>query len=207
MADFMRDRSGASDPKEKIRREADFHDVELEAIRKVESEGVGETYRVLETDAESEADQVGFDVTYPEGPAGEQMFSNKLSDSFTALKDYINGDDPNEVTDEVVEEHRDELEAHDAQTAQDDEPAQTSQTEMTSESRAPTASTDAETIVEEQIGVTVEFTDEQADEIEQAFVDAVEHRDERIDELEDRVDRLEELLSGLADLGGALDDE
>lgn len=218
MADFIRDGSGSSNAKEKIRREADFHDIELETIRKVDSDGVGTTYRVLETDGESEADQVGFDVTHPDGPAGEQMFSNKLNDSFQALKQYLDGEDPNEATDEVVEEHREELEEHRAQTAQQDEQSQTSDDEQMSRTTIdpeqgtvvrtdPDPDLDATKIVNEQIEVTVGFSDEQVEDIEDAFVEAIERRDERIDELEDRVDRLEDLLSGLADLGGALDDE
>ncbi len=63
-------------------REAEQQDIELDAVRKIESEADGITLRVLETDAESEEDQVGFQVTQPTGVVRIQHVSTVAEEEY-----------------------------------------------------------------------------------------------------------------------------
>jgi flagellin-like hook-associated protein FlgL len=69
-----------------VEREARDHDIDIAAVRRVDTGDLGPVYRVLETDADAEKDQVGFQIEYPTtAPNPETMVRSQLKKYLTAL--------------------------------------------------------------------------------------------------------------------------
>lgn len=219
MVDYIR-RESEEDPEAEIRRESRAKGIELDAVREVDSKGPGTTYRVLETDADDEADQIGFDVTHPGGPTGNQMFSNKLEGSMDALRQYLDGEDPNEaddyetetVSDDVVEErtsHIDRKQDDESESGRDETKMSRSTLDVNEGTMVSSESISGEDplrVVRDGVQITLELTDDQLEKLEDGFGELIDERNERIDDLEQRVETLESALSGLANIGGDLDE-
>lgn len=175
----------------KAEREADLKGIDIDEVRPIDTEGAGSTIRVVYSAAPTEVDEVGFEVTRPPGPMGEQMFQEQLNNGFNRLRDYINGRD----TDDVDDEDDDSAEAVD--TTDNSAPEDSTRTEPSEQALSPPA---ADTVVsEEQITVTLETQLTDADrealtsDLEAVATDigASADTDERVVELEDRVAELE----------------
>ena len=199
--------------KDKIETAASRRDIELDSIRVIADNDDQRTFRVLETDAETEADQVGFQVTHPGGPTGDSMFDRQLNNAMDNLRAYLNGEDPNEATDDAdaLEDQStgDDAEYPEPESENADGSVMTDafedsrETTETAEDPEPENPKRVEPSASAQI--TVAFDDDQIDEIREMFQETTdeiaeshEDLDERIDELDDRISRLEEALSGLA---------
>ena len=190
--------------KDQIESAADRRDIQLDAIKTL-NDGEQRTFRVLETDGESEADQVGFQITHPGGPTGDDMFRRHLNNAMDQLRDHVNGDfDPEEEAEPTVDDETTEADV--AENDVEDDPADTESDAVEetteedldlSEPRHVPSKTSAE--------ITVSFDDDQLEEIREMFDETTEEitashedLDERLDSLDERISRLEEALSGLA---------
>lgn len=182
--------------RDRIEREADLQDVELETIRVIDSESDGTTFRILAEDGETEAEQVGFQVTKPPGPLGEEMFTNQLDDGMRQLKRLLNGEDPNPEP-----EPDPEPEPTDSDTTTSTDPTGR---EVETERSAP----------EMGVALTVSMDDDSLTELRNELSDVLEDYDERtvaetrvaeleeqLEELDARIEKLEETLSMLGNVG------
>lgn len=203
--------------KESVEREAEMHPVELDAIRHIENEDgeSGITLRILETDGETEADQVGFQITKPNTQMGRQVFSERLGQGFRALSDHIrNGDDASESDSErQVSDTEDSVETETAEAPvpdnskhmeDDNSPAPAGHREPSPPTRevgsfSITTSLDEdslEALATELDSTFEDITDELPDE------ERISGIEDDIDDLDDRLSVLEEKLAIL----GSFDD-
>lgn len=189
---------------ERAEREADEYDFDLEAIREIDSDADGTTIRVLESDVDSEKNQVGFQVTKPPGEFGDRMFSKGLTDKMRALRDHIRSDDND------AEEIPDEDSATVTETPAED-PRQSTDEQTPSVPNAAQASSGMD--------LTVALDEDSLEDLQEEFdrflqdVDDVTVDHSRVDELEEnqadidkRLASIEEKLSLLAPGDGG-DDE
>lgn len=187
---------------ESVKREAEMHQVELDAVRHIEDEDsdVGITLRVLETDAENEADQVGFQVTKPNTQMGRQVFSERLSQGFRALSDHLrDGDDSN------GEDSERQIPDEDASSEPEmTEDAATESTEPnTQPNSAPAPKQSQPTREVGSFSITTELDDDSlealAAELDDTFDSITDELpdEERIDGLKEDIDDLDKRLSVL----------
>lgn len=187
--------------KESVEREAEMHPVELDAVRHIKNEDgeSGITLRVLETDAEDEADQVGFQVTKPNTQMGRQVFSERLGQGFRALTDHLRdtGDSDNSDSERQVSDVSDATtsEATDDTEEQVEQPDQSNTTSKPAQSQ-PTREVGS-------FSITTELDDDSlnalADELDNTFEDITDELpdEERIGDIEDDIDDLDDRLSVL----------
>lgn len=175
----------------KITRAAEIRDIELDAVRVIDADVEGQrTFRVLETDAPEEVDQVGFQITYPDGPTADMIFGNQLEKYMDSLREHVHG-----------ESSTDDSEMEDDSTSEEVVPTD-------GEAAQPTGSSEmnAETIDGKDFSTTVslEFDSESIAELqamlEETLEDVPEDVDERLDDIDTRLSRLEDAIGGLADL-------
>jgi len=197
--------------KETVEREAELHPVEVDAVKHINDDQPGTTLRILETDAEDEADQVGFQVTKPESDMGRQVFNERLGDGFRALVDHLrNGD----TDDSDSERQSSEDQSMDAADMSSDDPGDTGEQTEDAETKPnpqhqspPTREVGTfsitTTVDEDSLEQLVEELDRTFEEITDEFVDeeTVESNTDRIDELDERLSLVEEKLAVLGSFG------
>lgn len=179
-----------------VEQEADFLEIDYARVEDEQTKGDGTAVRVIGKDAPTEAEQVGFVVAHPGTPDGDMQFKNQVKSGLRNMRDYLRGDDVEEVNDDDDEEELDELEKlaqkeedgeiereERSERTRDPEPAQTQQTR-----RVP-ADADAD--------VTLELTiDEDAmTDLETQLADVVDDQSDRIDDLEERIEAIESTFS------------
>ena len=197
--------------KESVEREAELHPVEIDAVKHIDTDEPGTTLRILETDAEDESDQVGFQVTKPESDMGRQVFGERLGDGFRALVDHLRDGD---TDDSDSERQRSEDQSMDAEDMSSDDPGyggeKTGDTEMKPNPKHPSPPTRevgtfsiTTTVDEDSLEQLVEELDRTFEEITDEFVDeeVVESNENRIDDLDERLSLVEEKLAALGSFG------
>lgn len=198
-------RTTTSSLKEQIESAADRRDIELDAIDLISEDEEKRTFRVLETDADREADQVGFQVHYPGGPTGDSMFKRHLNNAIDNLQAHLNSEasdtDDTDDTDEELDELERLAEEHDPD--QDREPLE----DDSREARPTSPVVEQPGEITSRAQITVRFDDEQIEDIREMFeetseaiTDSHEDLEERLDDLDERISRLEEALGGLAQI-------
>lgn len=186
---------------ESVEREAETHPVEIEAIRHIEGEEEGITLRVLETDADSEADQVGFQVTKPNTQMGRTVFSERLGQGFRALSDHIRdgGDD-----EDGSDDNEQLSEGDDTDEEPNPEPVSENSQMMSDTESVPTGDTVPEPTQEVgSFSITTELNEDSLNdlsaELDNTFEEITDELPDeaRISEIEDDIDELDERLSVL----------
>lgn len=191
---------------EKVEDEAEMQGVELDAVRQVDSDANGITIRVLETDADNEADQVGFQVTKPNVETGRTMFNKRLSDGMRSLRDILKDDDDGS-DDDSEEEFEPESE-----TSSETTEAMSDMASSHDEYAKPSTETTHQEVGEFELTASVDDESLEAlrdeldtmfDEVNEEFVTSEEAEaiDDRLDDLDDRLTSLEETLSMLGTVG------
>jgi hypothetical protein len=180
---------------DKIERQAEQKGIELDTVNEVESDGDGTTFRVLEQDAPNEVDQVGFEITHPEGPLSRNMFDTQLRKYLESLQSTISGSDTDD--DEETSEPTD---ADKALTAD----AESDPTESHIDNGVSETTSDRNVRVEPDIAIeaVLSIDEDSLTEVEQELSATID--DELGDvndiiELADRVDELDERLSKIED--------
>lgn len=192
--------------RDRVFREADTRDIDIDSVEHIDTESEGTTVRVLYKDAPDEENQVGFQVTKPPGPMGDQMLGEQLANGFRELRDYIRNDrtDGSDNTEDTPADADDDTE----QTLSDDEID-----EIVEETTSTSTDTAEPGVGEIQHTVTLETTLADADHetIRTALselIDEVQQKDERIDELSDELaetnERLDKLENAMANIGSGL---
>jgi len=197
-----------SDLRDRVDREADDRGIDIDAIREVSTDDPGIRLRVIETDAAQETDQIGFEITYPDGPTADMMFSQQLEKSMRSLKDYIDGDDTDGSTDDVDssdgidsssdDEPVDELEEL-ANADQPEDPSTVEAEDASNTDRIDTPEPESTTIGV-QVGLDDESIDDLVDDLEAVIEDHttdVEEATDRVSELGDRIDDLDARVSDI----------
>ena len=166
-------------------------DDDLDAIREVSSDANGTVIRVLLEDAESEADQVGFQATKPPGQLNDTMFTKRLKNGMRELNDILAGKQPTQ--------------SNTADTP-DEDPRESSTTEQTEPSDSVESDSTVSQVAEADLTVELAITNESIEEIRSVLSDELEDapRTERVDEIDERLTSLEERLSLL---GSVADDD
>lgn len=176
-------RSGST--KNRIKREADSYGIELDAIRTVDSDGRGTVFRVLETDADDEVNQVGFQVQKMPNSRGPDMFENRLQDGLRQLRD-------------VVRDGSTDSEPRSIEELEDNEADDTD--ESTSSSTEDESVPNTVERVEKQLGLRVTMDDESLetfrDELE-ALLDEQDDTDARLTMVEDDIDDLDGRITSI----------
>jgi hypothetical protein len=194
---------GVSRVKDIIESKADFVEVELDSIERVGTTSDGDRYRVLETDADSEIDQVGFEITYPESsPMAEQMFRDRVEGYLNALADSTSDDGDTDESAESEEEPS-VAETPDEGPRRSDTGAtvsETSQQDPRNDHSPSTSAPDVETTLD--VAITAESVAELRAELDgiTADDDALAELEARIDDVESRLERVEGALDALASI-------
>lgn len=216
--------SAAQPLRDRIEREAEMQDLELDSIERVENDSPGTTMRILLEDAEDEADQVGFQVTKPPGQLGEQMFSDRLDEGIRKLARLSRGEDPAPDDESQLEPDPAESDGSAETETSDDSIQQTRSDrsdETTSTERQPNPErSGSKQVPLETFDFTVEMDEGSLSDVREQLTAALEAYDERsvdqqdvaelearLDDVESRIDELESTLSMLGQFGGGSDDE
>lgn len=77
---------------ETIESQAEMRDLELDDVHIVDDNSDATVVRVLYESGSSETDSVGFQVSQPDSPMGEQQFRRRLRSGLDELKSYVRGD-------------------------------------------------------------------------------------------------------------------
>lgn len=185
--------------RDRIHREADLQDVEIEAIRTIDTESEGTTLRILHADAEDEADQVGFQITKPPGPHADQMFSDRLEDGMRQMSDLVNGTGGESSTSTQSSEP--------SETSDTSEPSE--RTQMADSGATESAHETLENEILESVELTVELDEDSLESVRSEVADVLEEYDARsvdtarVDELEARIERIEQAFEALGQFGGS----
>lgn len=210
-------RSDTATPlRDRVNREAKTRDIDIDSVEHVDTESEGTTVRVLYKDAPDEADQIGFQVTKPPGPMGDQMFGEQLQNGFRELRNYLRGTDTNSGSDSDTDTASEsDTEAADtpspsgSDTGASPSPSRTDDTEADPDATS-TASPGVGEINHE---VTLETRLAQEDHeamrtAMQEFADQFQAKEERINELQTQLDemdnRVEKLENAIANIGSGL---
>lgn len=180
---------------DEIERAASSRDIDLDRVQFLEEVDEGRRFRVIETDAESETDQVGFEILYPDAPHASSMFSRRLGQYMDELRSYLE-DDPGDDQETGVAETPDE----DPRETEQDDHADASRDTARSAEQNPSQESGG---TAHKLEATISLDDESLEEFERLLDEELSERVElerRVDELEQRVDRLETALSGLAEV-------
>ena len=186
--------------KESINQAADRRDIELDAVELVDDDGTQRTFKVLETDAETEKDQVGFQITFPGGPTGDMMFRKRLNQYMDQLQEHVNGgdvEDNDTSTESTDDQEPEQTESEDV----DDRDAPSADNES-----IPSSVSDDEKFESYTTEKTIEMVVTVDDEIESSLdelvddIEDIERLAERVEEIDERMDRLEDALGGLAQI-------
>lgn len=197
---------------ESVEREAEMHPIELDAIRHVETDddGAGITIRVLETDAISSEDQVGFQVTKPNTQMGRQVFSERLGQGLRSLASHVR--DKDDESDSEGQRSKGDIE-----TESTDDIPDTDDYAKEYDGSVPTGSETASQPTHEigEFTVTARIGDESLaglqKELDDAFEDIsdeipseerIANIEEKQDDLDDRLSVLEEKLAILGSFDG-----
>lgn len=208
--------------KERVRSKADEYNVDIDAVREIDTNGSGTTLRIVETDAPDEVDQVGVQITYPDTKTGDMMFSDQLTGAIRQLRDYVddtgdgNGNDNDNNSSST--DDNDTVDANDgtgsdtdADDSDMDELERLAQNESkdtdTSDSSADEGS-QSSTHSDLSTTVTLEFDQDSLDEFketiesslpdEQPDMDHTEDIEGRLDAIEDRLDDIESAFAVLS---------
>jgi hypothetical protein len=190
-------------------READTRDIDIDSVEHVDTESEGTTMRVLYEDAPDEKDQIGFQVTKPPGPMGDQMFGEQLQNGFRELRNYLRGTDTDAESDgdtETETETNDTPSPSGSDTGTSPSPSRTDDTAEPADTSEPTTrevTRDVEHVV--TLETTLADADHEALRTAMAELgDNFQMKEERIDELqqevdtlEDRVDKLESVIENI----------
>jgi hypothetical protein len=205
---------GVQAAKRMIDSQADLAGVDIEATTLVDTDSDGDTFRVLETDADTEAEQVGFQITHPGGPMGDRMFKDRLKQYFDALREQQRSDDRDTSADTTETDDTDTDDAADASesdTPTDDHSARIAETSATDPPPSHDVSADTTTpLVDTSIDVAI--TDDSINALRAELDDVTDPEtvvelEARIDSLEDRVETLEAAFDALASVGQRPDQE
>jgi len=82
---------------ETIENQASMRDLELDDVSIVDDNSDATVVRVLYESGSSETDSVGFQVSQPDSPMGEQQFRRRLRSGLDELKSYVHGDTDTET--------------------------------------------------------------------------------------------------------------
>lgn len=181
----------------KVHDQADFLEVNISHVERAETAGDGMAVKVIGVDGETEADQVGFTVAHPGTPRGSQMFNNKLKAGLQNLRSYMRGDqDDGDDTDEDEAEAKDRLE----ELAQQEQSgtarvAETSAEDPRSDGAQPGARQPRQPADPD---LTLELTiDEESMADLEAELDEIADQGDRIDDLEARIETIEDVFGQL----------
>lgn len=189
--------------KEYAESEAEDMGIEIDAVREVETDTDGVTIRVLETDAENEADQVGFQVSRPNVDTGRNMFNRRLANGLRSLRSHIKDDDSeSDSTSEVESDPEDGSTKNQSETPSpqhtsavvDENSATRSDTPPTTELGGFSVRVELEEESRSEITDSLEST---LDEFEEQTISVEEFREleQRIEDVDERLQSLEEHLS------------
>lgn len=193
---------------DEIERVADRRDIALDDVSTVNSDEPGLTVRVLETDAESEVDQVGFQITKPSGNRGDQMFRRNLRQYFDALEDALRESTVSDQADQGDSD--DDLDALEKAARDEDvdvdrsESSESAQIAQTPESDPRAQSSESDSAITEEIGqftitASVEIDEGDLADITESIEDATQTLQEDIDDLDERISAIEDTFSQLGD--------
>jgi hypothetical protein len=192
---------GVQAVKRMIDSQADLAGVDVEATTLVDTDADGDTFRVLETDADTEAEQVGFQITHPGGPMGDRMFKDRLKQYFDALQEQQRSDDPDDSADTTETDDTD-TDDHTAQMAETPATDPRPSHDVSADTTAPSVDT----------SIDVAITDDSIDALRAELDDVTDPEtvvelEARIASLEDRVETLEAAFDALASVGQRPDQE
>ena len=194
-------------------READMKDIDIDDVRQIDTEGEGQTIRVIYESGPTEKDEVGFQVTKPPGPMGEQMFQERLSNGFTELRNYISGNSADDDSDDT-NDRADGDKATVAETPDDDPRGgdTESSSSPTDGDTASTADAPATTTTEHELTLAVDLNEDATELLESQLAEiaselnelegvsaTVSDNEERLDDLEARVEKVESSLNTFVD--------
>lgn len=210
----------------KAKRKVEFHELDIDDVRKVDSDSGSEVVRVLYKAAPTEADSIGFQAVKPPGPMGDQQFEEQLEEGIRNLKDFIRGDsqdtdESDEETDTTSEsenggpdddsdppiadpeniETTARLETEDGTDSEPSQSASVDNVQSQVPERPEPRSSQAPISVELQATVDEDSISEMREELESLLedVDDLEEVEQRLDEVESRMDKLETVLQRFED--------
>ncbi len=177
--------------KDYVWEEAEEMGVEIESVREISDNNDGTTLRVLLEDGDTEADQVGFQVSRPNVDTGRNMFNRRVANGLRELRKRLRGD-----------------------TGDIDQSATDPQTETDQNDQEPTSepTLDITTPPSGSLSVTVKLDDDSQSELEAEFEALLEEIEDstvspgqleeletRIDDIDSRLQKFEETFSAFAD--------
>lgn len=181
----------------------EYPSFDLDDVREISDGGDGITLRILETDAEDESDQVGFQVTRPNmsDGRGRQIFNDRVLSGLRELRDRFR--------DDRGDESRDFDASSDSEDASDRQ--ETDRDDTIDDGRDVDAIANSSAIDDADVGplsVTLGIDEESRDELVEEFnavleeleeasasTETVEEHEERLDDIDDRLTQLEDTLS------------
>jgi hypothetical protein len=189
---------------ETVEREAELHPVELENIRHIENDDIdGITIRVLETDGETEADQVGFQVTKPNTQMGRQAFTERLESGLRSLTDHVRDNDDTEDNadserqnseDDTTDSEQDSQSVSESRDFSDETESDGSNETIPTRSREVGSFSITTELDQDSLGKLSAELEDTFDELTDELPD-----EEKIADLEDNMDEIDDRLSVLED--------
>lgn len=194
----------ASRLKEYVNTEAEEMGVDLDAVREVETDADGTTIRVLAVDGETEADQVGFQVTEPNVETGRQMFNRRLGNGLRTLRSRLKDDEDSDSNSQDQAQNVGESTSENNGRQEDNGLNSPSTASGSATSNTTTSASQTPPGHElGQLSVSVALEDDSRSDLTSQFeslLDDLESEtvsDTQFDELEERVDDIDDRLASI----------